>query len=341
MAKAQTASYQQLMKALKQQSYCPVYLLHGEEPFYIDQITNYIEQHVLDEGTKAFNQTILYGKEIDYKTVLDSARRYPVLSDKQVVIVKEAQELKTLDKLEAYFQNPLDSTILVLAHKHKKLDKRKKFAKTLAKSDKVCLFESKKLYDNQVPNWISNHLKDQGAHIKPAAAQLLAEYLGSDLSKIANELDKLLLNLPKGAAIDKQQIQKNIGISKDFNVFELQNALGKRDRFKSFLIVKYFIANPKSHPLPMITATLYNFFSKVYVCQSLLRASDQAIAKAIGAHKFFVKDYKSAAQQYSRAQLERIFHLLKEYDLRSKGVNNANNSTGALLQEMIAQILAS
>lgn len=339
MAKTKTWSYQQVMKELQQKSYRPIYLLHGEESFYIDQLTSYIETNVLDESTKAFNQTILYGKEIDYKTVLDSARRYPVLSDKQVVIIKEAQELKTLDKLEPYFQNPLDSTILVLAHKHKKLDKRKKFAKVLTSSAKVCLFESKRLYDNQVPNWISNFLKDKGVNIKPAAAQLLAEYLGSNLSKIANELNKLLLNLPKGATVDKTLIQKNIGISKDFNVFELQNALGKRDHFKSFLIVKHFIANPKNHPLPMITATLYNFFSKVYVCQSMLRASDAEIAKAIGANKFFVKDYKNAAKTYKRSQLEQVFHLLKEYDLRSKGVNSTNNSTGALLQELIAQIL--
>lgn len=334
-----TLSFQQVMKGLQQKNYSPIYLLHGEESFYIDQLTSYIEDNILDEGTKAFNQTILYGKEVDYKAVLDSARRYPVLSDKQVVIIKEAQELKTLDKLEPYFQNPLESTILVLAHKHKKLDKRKKIVKTLSNSNKVCLFESKRLYDNQVPNWISNFLKDKGVNIKPAAAQLLAEYLGSTLSKIANELDKLLLSLPKGATIDKQLIQKNIGISKDFNVFELQNALGKRDHFRSFLIVKYFIANPKNHPLTMITATLYNFFSKVYVCQSMLRASDAAIAKAIGANKFFIKDYKGAAQAYNRSQLENIFHLLKEYDLRSKGVNNGSNSTGALLQELIAQIL--
>lgn len=339
MAKAATLSYQQVLKRLKQQDYCPVYLLHGEESYYIDTITQYIEEHVLDPSTKAFNQTVLYGKEIDYKTILDNARRYPVLSDKQVVIVKEAQELKTLDKLEAYLKNPLDSTILVLAHKHKKLDKRKKFAKAAAASAKVCIVESTRLYDNQVPQWISNFIKDKGANIKPAAAQLLAEYLGADLSKIANELNKLLLNLPKGGSIDKTIIQKNIGISKDFNVFELQNALGKRDGFRSFLIVKYFIANPKNHPLPAITATLYNFFSKVYVCQSMLRSSDLEIAKAIGANKFFIKDYRAAAKQYSRPQLEHVFGLLKEYDLRSKGVNNSSVTTGELLRELIARIL--
>ena len=261
------------------------------------------------------------------------------MSDKQVVIVKEAQELKTLDMLESYFQNPLDSTILVLAHKHKKLNGNKKIAKTLKKSKKVCVFESTRLYDSQVPNWINNYLKDRNINIKPAATNLLAEYLGSDLSKISNELDKLTINLPKGTAIDKNIIQKNIGISKDFNVFELQTALGRRDHFKSFLIVKYFIANPTKNPLPMITATLYRYFSKVYVCQSMLRSSDGEIAAAIGANKFFINDYKIAAKSYNRPQLENIIAILKEYDLRSKGVHNANVPQGELLKEMIVRIL--
>lgn len=340
MAKAKSLSYKQILNGLQKKEYYPIYFLHGEESFYIDQLTKHIEEKVLDDTAKAFNQTVLYGKEIDYKAVLDSARRYPVMSEKQVVIIKEAQELKTLDKLEAYFQNPLDSTILVLAHKHKKLDKRKKYAKALAASKKVCVFESTRLYDNQVPNWINNYLKDKNIAIKPAASNLLAEYLGTDLSKISNELDKLTINLPEGTAIDKTIIQKNIGISKDFNVFELQNALGKRDRFKSFLIVKYFIANPKNHPLPMITATLYNFFSKVYVCQSMMRASDQEIASAIGTNKFFIKDYKLAAKAYQRPQIEQVIHILKEYDLRSKGVDNVSVPHGELLREMIIKILA-
>lgn len=339
MAKAKSLSYKQVLNSLNKKEYFPIYLLHGEESFYIDELTKHIEENVLDETAKAFNQTVLYGKEIDYKTVLDSARRYPVMSEKQVVIIKEAQELKTIDKLESYFQNPLDSTILVLAHKYKKLDKRKKYAKALTGSNKVCVFESTRLYDNQVPNWISNYLKDKNIAIKPAATTLLAEYLGTDLSKISNELDKLTINLPTGTAIDKHIIQKNIGISKDFNVFELQHALGKRDHFKSFLIVKYFIANPKNHPLPMITATLYNFFSKVYICQSMSRASDGEIAAAIGANKFFVKDYKVAAKSYNRIQIEGIIATLKEYDLRSKGVNNVSIPHGELLREMIVKIL--
>ena len=340
MAKAKSLSFHQIMASLQKKEYFPIYFLHGEESFYIDELCNHIEANALDESAKAFNQTILYGKDIDYKTVLDSARRYPVMSDKQVVIIKEAQELKALDKLEAYFEQPLDSTILVFAHKHKKLDGRKKYASILKKSAKTCLFESKPLYENQVPNWINNYLKDRNIHIKPAATSLLAEYLGTNLSKISNELNKLTLNLPKGGAIDKNIIQRNIGISKDFNVFELQNALGKRDQFKSFLIVKYFIANPKNHPLPMITATLYNYFSKVYICQSMLRSSNQDIATTLSVNKFFVGDYINAARQYDRAQLENVIATLKDYDLRSKGVNNVNFTPGELLREMIIKILA-
>lgn len=340
MAKAGKLSYKQVLNGLQKKEYYPIYFLHGEESYYIDEITSFIEEKVLDDTAKAFNLNILYGKDIDYKAVLDNARRYPVMSDKQVVIVREAQDLKTIDKLEAYFENPLDSTILVFAHKHKKLDSRKKYAKVLNKSSKVCVFESAKLYENKIPNWINSYIADKGHHIKPAASNLLAEYLGTDLSKISNELDKLILNLPEGAAIDKTIIQKNIGISKDFNVFELQKALGKRDKFKSFLIVKYFIANPKNHPLPMITATLYNFFSKVYVCQSMLRNStDKEICSALGINSFFLTDYKSAAKVYNRLQLEEVFAILREYDLRSKGVDNFSFSPGELLREMIIRIL--
>ncbi len=339
MAKAKTLSYRQILGTLKKKEYFPIYFLHGEESYYIDELCEYIEKNVLDESSKAFNQTILYGKDIDYKTVLDSARRYPVMSDKQVVIVKEAQDLKTIEKLEGYFANPLDSTILVFAHKHKKLDGRKKYAGILKKSAKACVFESTSLYENQVPNWINNYLKDRKIDIKPAATNLLAEYLGSNLSKISNELEKLTLNLPEGAVIDKNIIQKNIGISKDFNVFELQNALGRRDRFKSFLIVKYFIANPKNHPLPMITATLYNYFSKVYICNSMQRSTDSEIASTIGVNKFFIRDYIQAARSYNREQLEGIVSTLKEYDLRSKGVNNVSVSQGELMREMIIKIL--
>lgn len=340
MAKTKSVSYKDVLNSIKKKEYYPIYLLHGEEAFYIDELTNYLEESVLDSSAKAFNQTILYGKDIDYKTVLDSARRYPVMSEKQVVIIKEAQDLKTLDKLEPYFKNPLDSTILVLAHKYKKLDLRKKYAKVLSESNKVCIFDSPKLYENQVPTWIANHLKDKNIDIKPAAASLLAEYLGSDLSKIVNELDKLTLNLPKGAAIDKNIIQKNIGISKDFNVFELQATLGKRDRFKSFLIVKYFIANPRNHPLSVVVATLYNFFSKVFICQSIIKSPDAIIATAIGVNKFFIKDYKQAAQFYTRPQLENVISILKEYDLRSKGVDSGGSiPQGELLREMIAKIL--
>ncbi|MCH2021344.1 MAG: DNA polymerase III subunit delta [Saprospiraceae bacterium] len=339
MAKTQTLSYNQLINSLNKKEFYPIYFLYGDENYYIDEITNHIEANALDATAKDFNQTILYGKDVDYKTILDAARRFPIMSTNQLVVVKEAQDLKTMDKLESYFENPMESTILVFAYKHKKLDGRKKFVSKLKKSSKACLFESKRLYENQVPNWINNYLKDKNISIKPAATNLLAEYLGTDLSKISNELNKLTINLSEGVPIDKSIIQKNIGISKDFNVFELQNALGKKDRFKSLLIVKYFIANPKNHPLQLITATLYNFFSKVFVCQSMMQSSDKAIASALGTNPFFVKDYKVAAKSYNRIKLEQIIATLKEYDLRSKGVDNVSVSQGELLREMIIKIL--
>ena len=336
---SKTLSFQQIIQALKKKEYAPVYFLHGEESYYIDEIAKYIETNVLDESMKAFNQTILYGKEIDHKTVLDNARRYPVMSDKQVLIVREAQELKSIEQLEGYINQALETTILVICYKHKKIDGRKPFAKTLKQSKNVILFESNKLYENQVPTWISNHLKEKNINIKPAACNLLAEYLGTDLSKIANELEKLTINLPQGQAIDRNIIQKNIGISKDFNVFELQAALGKKDNFKCLLIVKYFSSNPQAHPIQMIVGTLYNYFSKVYITQSMTRSSDRELSKVTGINQFFIKDYRTAATNYSKNEIEQVFSILRTFDVRSKGVNNYSTDQSELLKEMILSIL--
>ncbi|MCP4438956.1 MAG: DNA polymerase III subunit delta [Aureispira sp.] len=332
-------TYNQIVSAIKKKSYFPVYFLHGNEAYFIDQIVKCIEDSVLTESEKAFNQTILYGKEIDHKAVLDNARRYPVMAERQVVIVKEAQELKHIDKLSAYFEKPLDSTILVFAHKHKRLDKRKAFVKILSKSDKVCFFESTKLYDSKVPKWIEGYLKEKKIAIKASAVRLLAEYLGTDLSKIVNELDKLTINLKEGEQIDKNLIQKNIGISKDFNIFELQTALGNRDTFKVQMIINYFIANAKNHPLPMITSALHNYFSKLYMYKFLTGVSESEAAREMGVNSYFLKDYKRAAQTYSKQQLENVFTVLKEYDLRSKGVHNSSLPHSALLQEMLYKIM--
>jgi DNA polymerase-3 subunit delta len=331
-------SYTKIIAEIKSKKAKPVYFLHGEEPYFIDQITNAAE-NVLAEHEKAFNQTILYGKDVpDFKMVVDVARRFPMGSEKQVVIIKEAQAMKSLKDLETYVKNPMPSTLLVIAHKYKKLDARTKFAKTLKANAEV--FESKKLYDDKIPAWVSNYLMDKGYRLKPTAGALIGEYLGSDISKITNELDKLTINLPRGIEINEDHVQDNIGISKDYNVFELQNALGKRDVVKCNRIVNYFISNPKSNPLVMVLGSLYNYFNKVYITKSMSTASDDAIAKAIGLRSsWFLKDYKLAAKKYSISHLKQIFGVLKAYDLRSKGLNNRNVNHEGLLKEMIFQIL--
>lgn len=353
-------THKDIIKSIQKGDIAPVYFLHGEEDFYIDEVSKFIENKLLTEDEKAFNLTVLYGKEIDFKTVLDSARRYPVMASRQVVIVKEAQELKTIDNLEPYIENPLDTTVLVFAHKHKTLDKRKKLGKTLekaVKANKAVVFESKKLYDNELPGWIANYIKEEGYSIDPQAADMLAEYLGNDLSKITNELDKLMINQPKGSQIQKDTIQQNIGISKDYNVFELQAALADRNAMKSYQIVQYYMANPKSGPLPMVLGILYGFFSKAYICAFQPNKYDDTLAKAIGQKTYGppspgkmskrFADYRNATKNYSIPQLERIIHLLKEYDLRSKGVGlpyvgdefSESTDQGELMRELVMKIL--
>jgi DNA polymerase-3 subunit delta len=329
--------FKSILSDLKKKEYKPVYFLHGEEPYYIDQISQFVESKVLAEAERSFNQTIIYGKEAESKTVIDTCSRYPMMSKYQVVIIKEAQEMKTLNNLELYVNKPVPSTILVICFKHKKFDGRTKFAKAI-KAHAV-LFESKKLYDNQVPDWIKNYLKTQKLTIEPAANELIAEYLGSNLSKVANELDKLIINLPKGANVTPKHVQENIGISKDYNVFELQNALGTRNVTKANRIIMYFIANEKKNPLVVVIATLYNYFSKVYQAHFLQGLSDNEMASALGTRPFFVKDYKAARKMYSLGKTEAVIALLSEYDLKSKGVDNPSTPPSELLREMVWRIL--
>ncbi len=329
-----------ILRDLKAKKYQPVYFLHGSEPFFIDAIADYIEKNVLTEGEKAFNQTILYGKEIDFKQVVDAARRYPMMASHQVVIVKEAQEMKTLKKLQTYIENPLTTTILVICHKHKKFDARTKFGKMLTKQ--ALVFHAKKLYDNQLPDWINNYLRDKGFAIQPAATALIAEYLGTDLSKVVNELDKLVINLPAKTTITAEHIQENIGISKNYNIFELQKALGKRQIDKSNRIIQYFSANPRKNPLVMMVGSLYNYFSKIYAYHFLKKSSEQEIMKVLKLRSaYFLSEYRNTARLYNRLQTEQVLALLKEYDLKSKGVNfnNAYLYEGELMKELVWKIL--
>lgn len=307
----------------------------GEEPYFIDLISDYAEKHILDETEREFNLQVLYGRDIDVQTIISEAKRYPMMSDKQVVIIKEAQNVRNIEDLEAYLAQPLDSTLLFICYKYKTLDKRKTFPKTVAK--KGVLFESKKLYDNKVPEWINSYLKEKNYTANPKSNILLTEYLGSDLGKIANELDKLMINLKEGSEITPDHIQNNIGISKDYNTFELTASLGKKDILKSNRIVNYFAANSKDHPMVLTIGTLYGYFVKVLQYHFLEDKSKAA--SALGVNPYFVKDYVEAAQNYPPKKIKLIISALREYDLRFKGFDNASAEEGELLKEMVYRIL--
>lgn len=333
-------TYLEILKELKQKKYLPIYFLHGDEAYFIDTVAHYIEHEVLSETEKAFNLTILYGKDADHLAVVDNARRYPVMAERQVVMVKEAQDMKSLTDLMTYVEKPLESTILVICYKHKKFNLNTKFGKLL--KEKAVVLDAKKLYDNQIPVWIRDYLQAKKFQINANAAELLGEYLGTDLSKIVNELDKLMLNLPKGVEISEKDIEDNIGISKDYNVFELQRALGTRDVLKANRIVQYFAANPKSNPLPVVIGSLYNFFSKLYMLQFLRNSPEREVLEALKLRSaFFLKEYRAAAAHFSSAKTEQVIALLREYDLKSKGVDyvSTGKEDSALLKEMVWRIL--
>lgn len=309
----------------------------GEETFYIDKISDYIGKNVLSEEEKEFNQTTLYGKDIDVATIISEAKQFPFGSAHRIVIVKEAQDIRSIDQLELYFDNPLPSTILVICYKYKKIDKRKSFGKNLSK--KSVLFESKKLYENQIPAWIKGQLKEKNFNIDEKSAHLLSEYLGNDLSKISNELGKLILNIKEGETITAKIIEENIGISKDFNVFELQTAIGKKDILKSNKIIKHFSENPKNHPFVLTLSSLFSYFQKVMIYHSLKDKSKNNAASQLGVNPYFLGQYQLAASNYSMSNLFTIFSYLKEYDLKSKGIQNPSVPENELLRELTFKIL--
>ena len=294
---AKETTYEEIARELKNRIYKPVYYLMGEESYYIDRISEYIAQTVLNENEKEFNQTIVYGADTDIATVINAAKRYPMMSKYQVVIVKEAQNIKNIEELVYYLQKPLDSTILVLCHKHGTLDRRKKLA---AEIEKVgVLFESKKIKDAQLPGFISSYLKRRSVEIEPKASEMMAEFVGADLSRMAGELEKLIITLPRGQKrITPEQIERNIGISKDYNNFELRNALVAKDVFKANQIIKYFEENPKTNPLQMTLSVLFNFFSNLMLAYYAPDKSEQGIANQLGLKSSWQsKDYMVAMRK--------------------------------------------
>ncbi|RYZ95269.1 MAG: DNA polymerase III subunit delta [Sphingobacteriaceae bacterium] len=332
-----------ILKDLKNRKYKPLYLLHGEEPYYIDLISNFVEHKLLPEAERGFNQTVFYGKDADIMTVLTAAKRYPMMAEHQVILVKEAQEMKWgkddddkkgINPVLAYLENPLPSTILVFCYKYGKFDKRKKTYKAIDKNGLI--FESTALYDSKIPAWIENFIKEKDYKISTQATAMLAEYLGNDLSKIANELDKLMLNVEQGHEITLKHIQDNIGISKEYNVFELQAALTRRDVLKANQIINYFEANPKANPIVLVFGNLNNFFSKV-LTYHYVKDKSQA-AKEMGVNPYFLKDYEQAARTYNYAKTMQIISLLREYDLKSKGVESSLGP-GELMKELMFKIL--
>ncbi|MBT6014166.1 MAG: DNA polymerase III subunit delta [Flavobacteriales bacterium] len=329
--------YQDIIIQIDNKVFQPVYFLMGEETFYIDKISDYIGKNVLSEEEKEFNQTTLYGKDIDVATIISEAKQFPFGSAHRVVIVKEAQDIRSIDQLELYFDNPLPSTILVICYKYKKIDKRKSFGKNLSK--KSVLFESKKLYENQIPAWIKGQLKEKNFNIDENSSHLLSEYLGNDLSKISNELGKLILNIKEGETITAKIIEENIGISKDFNVFELQTAIGKKDILKSNKIIKHFSENPKNHPFVLTLSSLFSYFQKVMIYHSLKDKSKNNAASQLGVNPYFLGQYQLAASNYSMSNLFTIFSYLKEYDLKSKGIQNPSVPENELLRELTFKIL--
>ncbi len=330
-------NYQDILKDLKNKIYKPIYFLFGEEPYFIDKITEFIADNILNDSEKAFNQITLYGKDSQIEDIINSAKRFPMMANHQVLIIKEAQNLKNIEKLAFYAEQPLKSTILVLNYKYKKLDKRTKLYKILNKN--AVLFESKKLYENQIPAWINTYLKEKKYSANPVSAQLLTEFLGTDLCKISNELDKLTISLPKGTIITPEIIEKNIGISKDFNNFELQNALTNRDILKANRIIQHFAKNPKENPLTLTIITLFSYFSKILTYHYLKDKSNNNVASALKINPFFVKDYAKAARTYNIKKTVFVISILREYDMKSKGYNNANTTHEDLLKELIFKIL--
>lgn len=327
----------QIVTSIQKGDIKPIYFLMGEEAYYIDKISDYIENNILDEAEKGFNQMVLYGRDISIDDIVSNAKRYPMMAERQVVIVKEAQDLsRTIEKLLDYVNNPLPTTVLVVNYKYKKIDKRKGLFKALQKVNAV--FESKKLYDNQVPDWIRRVLSGQGYQITPKASQMLVEFLGTDLSKIENELNKLKIVLPEGSQITPEAIEENIGISKDYNNFELRKAVGERNMTKAFKIVKYFGDNPKDNPMVVTVSLLFNFFSQLMQYHGLNDKSPRSVASALKINPYFVNEYSSAARNFPMKNVSKAISLLRDFDVKGKGVGANAISQDDLLKELLVKI---
>lgn len=322
----------------KKGNYKPVYWLEGEEEYFIDKIMNYAESHILSESETGFNLTVFYGKDADWANVINACRRYPMFAEKQVVLLKEAQQMRDIEKLEACIENPLGSTIFVVSYKEKKVDGRTRLAKLL--KEKGVVLTTKKLYDSQLPGWTEELVQSKGLAISQKALMLLVDHIGNDLSRIENEVDKTLINLGNRKTITEEDVEQYVGVSKDFNVFELQAALATKNLSKAIQIIQYFEANPKAAPIQLILPSLYSFFSKVFMIYGLNTRDEKSVAASLGINPFFIKDYLKATDIYSYPDVEKLILLLSDYNLKSIGINNSGTADASLLKEMVVKMIA-
>ncbi|MDP4262098.1 MAG: DNA polymerase III subunit delta [Bacteroidota bacterium] len=330
-------SAEKIITEWKKKAFKPVYWLEGEEEYFIDKVVNYAERHILSDNEASFNLSIFYGRDAAWADVINACRRYPMFAERQVVLLKEGQQMRDIEKLEAYIENPLNSTVFVVSYKNKKVDGRTKFAKLL--KERGALVTTKKLYDNQLPEWTQELVQSKGLSVSPKGLALLVDHIGNDLTRIENEIEKISVNLGKRKNITEEDIEEFVGVSKEFNVFELQSALAKKDLSKAIRIIQYFEANPKAAPVQLILPSLYSFFSKVFMVFGANTTDEKGIAIAIGVNPFFSKDYLQAAKVYNYKEVENALLLLHTYNLKSIGVNNTGTEDASLLKEMVIKMI--
>jgi DNA polymerase III subunit delta len=331
-------SVQRILDDWKKRSFKPIYWLEGEEEYFIDRVIDYAEHHILPESEASFNLSIFYGKDANWADIINACRRYPMFAERQVVLLKEAQQMRDIEKLEAYVENPLASTVFVVSYKEKKLDARKRFTK-LVKENGV-LVTTKKMYDREVPEWTQHLVQSKGLTITQKGLSLLVDHIGNDLSRIENEIDKLSVNLGKRTSITEDDIENYIGVSKDYNVFELQSALAAKDLARSIRIIQYFEANPKAGPIQLVLPSLYGFFSKVFMIFGTGTNDEKTIAATIGVNPYFIKDYMQAARLYAYPGVEKALLLLHNYNLKSIGIGSASAEDASLMKEMVVKMMA-
>ncbi|GAC1708872.1 MAG: DNA polymerase III subunit delta [Flavisolibacter sp.] len=322
---------------LKKKNYNPIYWLEGDEEYFIDQVIDFAEKSVLEPKDSSFNLSIFYGRDTSWAEIMNTARRYPMYSSNQVVIIKEAQAMKDIEKLEAYIEKPLASTLLFIAYKNKKVDGRTKWAKLL--KEKAIFLTTKKLYDSELPEWVANLANQRGYSLNTKALALLIDHIGNDLNRLNNEINKLILNLIDRKTITEDDIESFVGISKEFNVFELQHAIASKNLFKAIRIIQYFSSNPKAAPIQLILPSLYNFFGKVLAIYSLPTRDEKSITAALGVPNHFVKDYIQTALLFTQKEIERVILLLHAYNLRAIGIQDGGTEDSFLLQEMVAKMI--